>query len=304
MGDTASDHCPLCDRAGALIAYARVAPFIEDLAGQRTASTALLECHDCDLAWYSYRFDEPTMAALYGGYRDTTYLRTRRRWEPWYSGALNAAMAPGSAAVSERIGFMLDVVGPVAGFRNIVDVGGDAGQFFPPFGGSKFVLDISRRELVPGVRAVRSLAELPEAPHLLVAAHLLEHLPYPLAFVRELRQAIADDGHLYIEVPLDRPRVRRWHASAYYDRYLGLVRRTRPTWIVADFAAGAARNIGWTVPWLAAVKQSEHITYFSERSLTDALERSGFRVARVRSDPRATVAGLRLGRLGLLAVPV
>lgn len=300
---TAGD-CLLCGRAGALVAHARVAPFIEDLAGRGAASTALLECRDCDLAWYSHRFDEPTMAALYGGYRDAAYLRTRRRWEPWYSGALNSALEPGSAAVSERIGFMVDVVGPVNGFRNIVDVGGDAGQFFPPFGGSKFVVDVSGRDLVAGVRAVQSLADLPEAPHLLVAAHLLEHLPDPLAFVGELREAIAADGHLYIEVPLDRPRVRRWHASANYDRYLGLVRRTRPTWIVADFAAGAARNIGWTVPWPAAVKQSEHINYFSERSLTDTLERSDFRVTRARSDPRATVGGLRLGRLGVHAVPV
>jgi hypothetical protein len=246
------------------------------------------------------------MDALYGGYRDATYLRTRRRWEPWYSDSLNAALEPGGAAVVERVGFMLDIVRravAVDEVRNIVDVGGDAGQFFPPFDGPKYVVDVSSRDLVSGVKAVPALSDLPEPPHLLVSAHLLEHLPDPLAFVQDLRTAIASDGFLYVEVPLDRPKVRGWHATAMYERYLGLVRRTRPSWILADFAAGAARNLGWRVPWLGAVKQSEHINYFSEQSLTDLLGRSGFRVTQARSDPGASLQGLRLGRLGVLAVP-
>lgn len=297
--------CPLCGRAGGRIAHARLAPFIQGLSRRPGRPTALMECRECDFAWFSERFDESTMAALYGGYRGATYLRTRRRWEPWYSGSLNSALEPGSSAVTERIGFMVDLLAgvDVAHLRNTVDVGGDAGQFFPPFAGPKYVVEVSDRELVPGVQAVRSVAELPEPPHLLVAAHLLEHLPDPLTFVRDLRAAIASDGHLYVEVPLDRPRVGRWHATAMYDRYLGLVLRTRPTWILADLVAGAARNLGWAVPWLGAVKQSEHINYFSERSLTELLTRAGFRVTNVRSDPRASLQGLRLGRLGVLAAP-
>ena len=174
----------------------------------------------------------------------------------------------------------------------------------PPFAGSKYVVDVSGKKLVAGVLAVQSLADLPEAPHLLISAHLLEHLPDPVTFVRSLREVISADGHLYIEVPLDRPRVGRWHATTAYDRFLGLVRRTRPTWILADFATGAARNVGWPVPWPGAVKQSEHINYFSERSLTALLSNAGFRVTQVRSDPGASLRGLRLGTLAVLAVPI
>jgi hypothetical protein len=299
--------CPLCGCPGGLISYARVAPFIEDLSGRPAAATLLLECRDCDLAWFSHRFDEPSMKALYGGYRGATYLRTRRRWEPWYSASLNAALEPGGPAVAERIDFMVGVLDSaisIGELRNIVDVGGDAGQFFPPFAGSKYVVDVSGKKLVEGVLAFQSLADLPEPPHLLISAHLLEHLPDPVTFVRSLREVISADGHLYVEVPLDRPRVGRWHATTAYDRFLGLMRRTRPTWILADFAAGAARNVGWPVPWPGAVKQSEHINYFSERSLTALLSNAGFRVTQVRSDPGASLRGLRLGTLAVLAVPV
>jgi hypothetical protein len=270
-------------------------------------NTALLGCAACDFAWFSHRYDRGTLAALYSGYRGDRYLTVRRRWEPWYSASFNRALEPGSEAVEERVGFMVGMLGDaldVPNLRNIVDYGGDAGQFFPPaFAGPKFVLEVSGKTLVPGVQAVRALTDVPGgSPHMVIAAHLLEHLVDPVGLVREIREAVAADGFLYVEVPLDRPRVRRWHTTGAYDRFLGLCRRWRPTWILADFAAGAARNLGWRVPWLGAVKQSEHINYFSERSLDELLTRGGFRVLRMVADPRASLHGLRLGRLGALAV--
>jgi hypothetical protein len=109
------------------------------------------------------------------------------------------------------------------------------------------------------VRAASSLDKVPDGP--------LEHLVDPVALVKEIRAAVADDGFFYAEVPLDRPKVRQWHAGAPYRRFLDLISATRDSWIAADFAAGVARNFGRTVPRLEAVKQSEHINYFSTQSL-------------------------------------
>jgi hypothetical protein len=291
--------------------YGRIAPFILELRGDcenTQRETVLCRCDRCDFVYFSHRFDEETLAAMYSGYRNDRYLSIRRRWEPWYSHTANSATAPGSEAVADRISFMTNIVGShtdIAGLRNIVDYGGDAGQFFPPgYSGPKYVIDVSGKELVDGAQAASSFNDLPDRPHLVIAAHVLEHVVDPVALVQEIRAAVADDGLFYVEVPLDRPTLRRWHAHPGYRRYLGWVSTTRGGWVVADFVSGVARNFGRAVPRLGAVKQSEHINYFSAQSLAALLTGGGFRVVSTRDDPTASVGALRLGRLGAFAVPM
>ncbi len=306
-----SELCPICGIQGAILAHARIAPFILQLRGKpkdAPRETILCRCGRCDLVYFSHRFDEDTLSAMYSGYRNERYLSIRRHWEPWYSRGANFATEPGSEAVAERVDFVTDIVGSyidISSLRNIVDYGGDEGQFFPAgYSGPKYVIEVSGKDLVDGVQAASSLDELPDRPHLVIAAHLLEHLVDPAALVKEIRAAVGDDGLFYAEVPLDRPKVRRWHAGAPYRRFLKCVSATRASWIVADFAAGVARNFGRTVPRLGAVKQSEHINYFSTQSLQALLVDGGFRMVSTKADATASVGGLRMGRLGALAVPV
>jgi hypothetical protein len=307
-----SQLCPICGAPGTIEAHGRVAPFIlqlqDDDPNDATRDTTLCRCDRCDLVYFSHRFDENALAVMYSGYRNERYLSIRRHWEPWYSRALNSAMEPGSAVVDERVEFVTDIIESyvqIDTLRNIVDYGGDEGQFFPKgYTGAKYVIDVSGKDLVDGVQSASSLDELPARPHLVVASGILEHLVDPTSLVDEIRAAIADDGFFYAEVPLDRPKVRRWHARAAYRRFLQWISATRGSWIVADFIAGVARNFGRTVPRLGAVKQSEHINYFSTQSLQELLAGGGFRIVTTRADPTATFEGLRLGRLGALAVPV
>lgn len=292
------------------MAHGRIAPFILSLQGNRPDAqhdTTLCHCDSCDLTFFSHRFDDEALAAMYSGYRDDRYLSIRKHWEPWYSRSVNNATDPGSQTVADRVEFVTDIVGSyieMDSLRNIVDYGGDEGQFFPAgYAGPKYVIEVSSKNLVDGVQAVASLDELADKPHLIIAAHLLEHLVDPVALVHQVRAAIADDGLFYVEVPLDRPKVRNWHAGERYRRFLDQAAATRIGWIAADFAAGVARNFGRTVPRLGAVKQSEHINYFSSRSLHALLTDGGFRIVSTQSDPSASVGGLRMGKMGALAVP-
>jgi len=305
-----SQCCPICGGQGAVQAHGRIAPFILQLQGDPDdvpRDTTLCRCDTCDLVYFSHRFDDDTLAAMYSGYRNERYLSIRRRWEPWYSRNVNSMMEPGSDVVAERVGFVVDIIEPhvrLDTVRNMVDYGGDEGQFFPPdYSGPKYVIEVSGKNLVDGVQAAASLDELPEKPHLVISSGVLEHLVDPVELVKDIRAALPDDGWFYAEVPLDRPKVRRWHAGTRYRRFLDSVSATRASWIAADFAAGMARNFGRTVPRLGAVKQSEHINYFSAQSLQELLTRGGFRVITTRADPTASFEGLRLGRLGALAVP-
>lgn len=264
-----------------------------------------MRCDSCDFVWYAERYDDATLAAIYGEYRDGSYVATRRRWEPWYSAAVNNAYDPGSPQILGRTAFMTKVLSAaldVQRLRSIADYGGDMGQFFPTeYTGPKFVIEVSGKPLMPGVTAVESLGKLPEPPHLVICAHLLEHLPDPGAVVREIGDALPDDGYLYVEVPLDRPSVHGWHATTTYRSYLARLASVRPAFVAADFATGVARNLGFAIPRLGAVKESEHINYYSARSMRALIERADLRVAQVVEDPHAKTGGLRMGRIGVLA---
>lgn len=306
-----SEFCPICNVRGDVVAAAYVAPFILQLSGDLPTGpreTALCRCKECDFVYFAERFDDQTLATMYSGYRGEKYLSVRRSWEPWYSVAANSATAPGSKVVTERVDFLTNILNSyidIENIANIVDYGGDEGQFFPAgYGGPKFVIEVSGKNLVDGVQSVASLADVPVKPHLVIAAHLLEHVVDPVGLVREVRSTLGEEGFFYVEVPLDRPRVRHWHSTPRYRKYLRWVSAHRRAWIAADFLAGLARNFGLALPRLGAVKESEHINYFSQQSLEALLKAGGFEILGSNVKPVTKFGGIRVGLLGALAVPV
>jgi putative flippase GtrA/SAM-dependent methyltransferase len=306
--ETVSDRCPACANPAPLASLAVIAPFVAEIAGlPRRQHVGYRECAQCGLSFFDFRYNEAEAERLYGDYRSPEYVRIRRSWEPWYRDSVNDAFAPGSVAVLDRLRFEQEVLREGGGLARplecAVDFGGDQGQFFPEAAtGRRIVVDLSDKPLVPDVERVASLEELSEAPDLIILAHVLEHVSDPRELLLQLRKALAPHGFLYVEVPLDRPRVRRWHVGKVYKAWLGAVSGRRWSFIPCDFASGVARQFGWTIPRLGVLKESEHINFFSSASLRTLLESSGFEVKAERAEPDARVGSLRLGRLGMAAV--
>lgn len=300
-------RCLVCSGPTQLLAHGVVAPFVCELAGiPHGEGTTYRRCTTCDLNFFGRRYSDEELAGLYGDYRSATYVARRRRWEPWYGAAINDAYATEGTQVHERRHFLEGTLHSAGGERRFtctVDYGGDEGQFFPTAAtGRRVVLEVSDRPLRPGVERVAALAALGERPDLVIMSHVLEHLPDPLAAVRDVRAAIAEGGTLYAEVPLDRFSTTAFHASPRYAGYLRGLTRHRWPFVAADLVTGLARQRWRHVPSLGVVKESEHLNYFSPRSLEALLAAAGFERVTERSDPAATVGGLRLGRHALVAI--
>jgi hypothetical protein len=298
--------CPICSVPSAVIAHGLIAPFIDDLTDSHSDGTKLVRCDACDLVFYANEFSDKQLSAIYAEYRGEEYVKVRRRWEPWYRESINTAFDPGSEAVLERVEFMSAILNHanVPEFRIAIDFGGDGGQFFPATCvGNRFVVDVSNKPLLPGIERVTDVSALPNAPDLVLICHLLEHLNNPKQLLQEVRNTISGDGVLYVEVPLDRPRLHKWHSRLQYLSYLRALRKSRIALTTSDLATGIMRQMGRRVPRLGLVKQSEHINYFSPSSLIKLIEETGFDVVHVNSDPSASVGGLRLGKLGIAARP-
>lgn len=299
-------QCPVCGHQGSPIAHAVVAPWLVELVGlDNPVESELFLCPDCGTSFFSARYDDAELGALYGGYRGPDYVHARRRWEPWYRDSVNKAFEPGSPATENRVRFMEDSLHTACPGRDwsvVVDVGGDAGQFFPTSGvGRRILIDPSNKPLPQGVERVASLGELRDRPDLALLAHLLEHLVDPVGLLREAHDVLADDGRVYVEVPWDLPRTRPLHRSPNYGRWLTQLAGHRRSYVAADFVSGVARQYQVKALPLPVVKQSEHINYFTPDSLVRALDIAGFETELVRHDAKAAPAGLRLGLISAVA---
>jgi hypothetical protein len=157
--------------------------------------------------------------------------------------------------------------------------------------------------VLPGIERVPGLDCLEGRPDLVIVAHVLEHLRDPRALLAEIRDVLSTEGMLYVEVPLDRLRVKPWHRSSAYASWATCAASHRSTFIPLDLATGVARQLGWRIPRLGIVKESEHVNFYSPDSLRALLESTGFEVKAQRAEPDARVGAIRLGRLGMAARP-
>jgi SAM-dependent methyltransferase len=308
-GPSADLSCVACGGTTEVAGHGVIAPFIASLihipVGQ---PSELRRCLECDLGYFDYRYDESEMSLLYGGYRGPEYSSVRHHWEPWYSAKVNDANAAGNEAVRDRLEFMTGILrraGVPDELDYAVDFGGDEGQFFPDIPiKHKLVCDVSDRAVAPDVERIAELSVLADKTvDLVIVAHVLEHLSDPRAPLAEIREIIGDEGILYVEVPLDRARLRAFHASDRYRSYLHWVSARRIPFILMDFLTGIWRQFERRLPPFGVIKQSEHINYFDAASVRSLLRASGFRIIAERHDPGAKAGGLRIGRYGVAARP-
>lgn len=71
-----------------------------------------------------------------------------------------------------------------------------------------------------------------------------------------------------------------------------------------DLMTGIFRNFGRRIPSFGIVKASEHINYFSNRTLRCLAGECGLAVVESAEEPDHRLNGLRLGRLGAVCVKV
>ena len=299
--------CLACGANVEKIAHGVIAPWITQLSGQKEPQfTALLKCNTCDFRFFEKRFTDDEMAAMYSGYRNDEYYAVRNSWEPWYRRTVNDAYSDGSDHVDERVAFMTKIL-ISAGLDEaniVVDFGGDEGQFFPEIKIQKrLVIDVSNKPLRNNVARVPSLEDITDHIDLIVAAHIAEHVNDPIDFFHNLISHLSSGSYLYVEVPMDCPSIKSYHATSNYAEILRhAVSSGKRRFIVRDFISGLARQFGLSIPKRGVVKQSEHLNYYNLKSISMILEKLGTTVMKTEATPDAKVGGLRLGRLGVLVV--
>lgn len=169
------------------------------------AKTVLVEmqvCERCSFIQTKRAFQEDAISNLYVDYRSDSYNRERIRYEPEYASIAAHVGACTQELETRKLGLMQWLKGKVTPGANfsMLDYGGADGKFLPDLPGRKHVFDISDVAAAPGIKKIKSETELTSFSYIQLA-HILEHVPFPLALAKKAASLLDDSGHLYVEVP-------------------------------------------------------------------------------------------------------
>lgn len=257
-------HCPLCSQALEPKAKAVISPWLRNLGIKRKRVSKYLNCEFCDSGFFDYRYSNKEMGKIYNDYRGLKYLDTRIKWEPWYSQAFNEEhdsrkfILMRQSALTE---FLCKF--PIRRPNMVVDIGGDRGQYIPNLGQREsYVIESSNKDLVDGVKRLSSINDL-EKCDLIFFSHVLEHVANPRSEIEEL---LLHAEYVYIEVPFGLPEITKRRKSKIW-LFLKLIASISPwLWRQSSEPATGRKSQNSTLV------QSEHINFFSEKSLQTLAE--------------------------------
>lgn len=179
--------------------------FFEKVYGSR-AFMEMQICQTCSFVQIKHTFSDEALGRLYSDYRTASYNQERIHYEPTY-----AQIADDVGKADQEMKCRVDglttwldgKIQPGSDF-SMLDFGGSDGRFLPKLSGSKFVFEISNTEPLPGIVRIANEKDLKTYSYVQIA-HVLEHVPNPLALLKHVAKFMAPAGYLYIEVPQDVP---------------------------------------------------------------------------------------------------
>ena len=169
--------------------------------------SALVEieiCTFCSFIQTKLPFPDEAIGRLYTDYRSDSYNRERIRYEPEYAAIASQAGSCHQEIQARTVGLTRWLNGKfkVESNFSMLDYGGADGKFLPNVPGEKYVFDISDIAPAEGVIRIREESGLGSYSYIQLA-HVLEHVPYPLALTRKATSFLKDSGYLDVEVPLE-----------------------------------------------------------------------------------------------------
>jgi Methyltransferase domain len=159
-------------------------------------------CTSCSFIQTKLPFQDEGIGRLYTDYRSDSYNQERIRYEPEYA-AIASQVGGCPQEIQIRTGGLtrwLEGKFNAGSDFSMLDYGGADGKFLPDLPGQKYVFDISDIAPADGIRRVEDASKLGSYSYIQLA-HVLEHVPFPLALTRKAASFLKDSGHLYIEVP-------------------------------------------------------------------------------------------------------
>ena len=271
------NECPCCASQDLQRWPAIVSPFIAAYACETEPGRCnLCECRSCSFRFFDSRLTDAEAQRLYAAYRKDRYFEARHSYEFWYSRTINDGIGSDAEEISSRQKNLTAILGERShSISTVLDFGGDRGQFIPErIGSERYVYELSNAEPVKGVVRLTSIEG--RQFDFVMLAHVLEHCSEP----GQILHALKPLGHVktlfYFEVPFERPSLGWAGKGNWQKRYLDTLLPAKPLLQLVDLYSTVARVKFDLIPPFGLQKCSEHLNFFSEKSLQKLLDSAGF----------------------------
>ena len=200
-----------------------------------------LYCPECGLLFLDIRFSDSELKKLYKNYREKEYVDLREFYEPGYKERNNSLVL--GINYIDKIEQFLQPFMPAS--PRVLDWGGGTGVNTPFKEKNETfdIYDIGENALIPGAQFISKKEIEKNHYDLVVLSNVLEHVPYPIELLLDIKNVIQGDAVLYIEIPLENIMETQKINPQYFKKH-----------------------------W------HEHINFFSEQSLIRLIDRCGMKL--------------------------
>ncbi len=276
--------CLCCGSVRLQHSSAAVSPFLAHRAWRGKAKpTELITCCDCGFRFFRRGLSDQEAARYYAGYYDDKYCTERYKYEPFFTRKTRDASDKWAASQErrDRLTEYLASAGLDPVFDSVCDYGGGRGSLIREIQSPhKAVLDISGGAVEDGVESISRSEFLATQWHLIVCAHVLEHVSSPRATLKDIFDNTRSGGSIYVEVPNQ-----TWRSSSLFGpskRLTTIACHSRYLFLACDVYGAAFRTIFGVLPPLAFVPMREHLQFFTQRALEAVVKRTGFTISLLR----------------------
>lgn len=278
-------YCPFC--GGSLTSYYTLTSrFFSERAckSAHPEVVALLSCSLCQSMLFNSDFTQEQMNNLYHQYRGKDYFVMRNKYEPWYTDKINKGIGDNKEFNLRRKVLIesLEENHISNSFKYILDHGGDKGQMISPSGGLnaefRAVCELSGVELEKGITRI-SPEEAKEINwDLILSCHVIEHLPDPFSYLREIL-ALGNSKTIYFfEVPHERHIISHFCSQSGYVSWLNFLSKNERLMMLFDFYSIVTRKIFNRIFVGGFTALREHLQFFTVKGFSELLNKSGYNV--------------------------
>ena len=158
-----------------------------------------LSCNRCGHLFLDLRFSDSEMTKLYHNYRGPSYVAQREKYEMGYTKKNQELLRP--------IGYLKEIENFISKYvkkkNSIIDWGGGDGTNTPFKKSAKtlHIFDISRTNFDSTFISFKELKK--NKYDLILCRNVLEHIPWPIPFLKKISGIMNNNHFLYLDLPLE-----------------------------------------------------------------------------------------------------
>jgi predicted nucleic-acid-binding Zn-ribbon protein len=206
----AEKACIICGSTDLIKKSAFFVPFLtKRMFNGKKKKNQLYTCKNCGFSYSSYRPTDEEMAQYYQNYRGTEYQRQREETEPSYTKEFNYMLGYNKVEEENRkknlYNLLIKNMSNISALKNILDYGGDEGQFIPDelSFAKRFVYEVSGVKPLEGIYNISEEDLYTQHWDLIMCCHVLEHMPNPMDTINILKNLMHKNTYIYIELPYE-----------------------------------------------------------------------------------------------------